>query len=100
MYHNIEYIQVYGTQNLRVADISIMPLHINAHPQSQYFLKQVYNGLTANHPTLATAYVIGEKGTIVFPTKLSSCRVHLLLILPIQSRNFYQDGFGSMNRLA
>ncbi|PPQ79176.1 hypothetical protein CVT25_002799 [Psilocybe cyanescens] len=35
-------LKVYGTKNLRIADISIIPLHINAHPQT-------------------TAYVIGEK---------------------------------------
>jgi choline dehydrogenase-like flavoprotein len=35
-------LKVYGTKNLRVADISILPLHIAAHTQ-------------------ATAYVIGEK---------------------------------------
>jgi len=35
-------LKVYGTTNLRIADISIVPLHIAAHTQ-------------------ATAYVIGEK---------------------------------------
>lgn len=34
---------VYGTKNVRIVDISIIPLHIAAHTQ-------------------ATAYAIGEKG--------------------------------------
>ncbi|KAL0952842.1 hypothetical protein HGRIS_007067 [Hohenbuehelia grisea] len=38
-------LKVYGTSNVRVADLSIVPLHIAAHTQ-------------------ATAYMIGEKGTI------------------------------------
>lgn len=36
---------VYGTNNLRVVDISIMPIHFAAHAQT-------------------TAYVIGEKGKL------------------------------------
>ncbi|KAG5351739.1 hypothetical protein C0989_005073 [Termitomyces sp. Mn162] len=38
-------LKVYGTKNLRIADISIIPLHIAAHTQ-------------------AIAYVIGEKGRL------------------------------------
>ncbi|PPR06211.1 hypothetical protein CVT26_005470 [Gymnopilus dilepis] len=37
-------LKVYGTRNLRIADISVLPLQISAHTQ-------------------ATAYVIGEKGS-------------------------------------
>lgn len=42
---------VYGTKNLRVADLSIIPLHFAGHPQT-------------------TAYVVGEKGKIFFTTLL------------------------------
>lgn len=27
-------LQVYGTTNVRVADLSILPVHVSAHPQS------------------------------------------------------------------
>lgn len=37
---------VYGTKNLRVADLAVIPLHIAAHTQ-------------------ATAYAIGEKGSFL-----------------------------------
>jgi len=30
-------LKVYGTQNLRVGDISMMPLHINAHTQTSAY---------------------------------------------------------------
>ena len=41
--------QVYGTRNLRVGDLSIVPIHIAAHMQ-------------------ATAYAIGERRTYLFGT--------------------------------
>jgi choline dehydrogenase-like flavoprotein len=40
---------VYGTSNLRVVDLSIMPIHFAAHAQT-------------------TAYVIGEKGALFIVT--------------------------------
>lgn len=34
-------LKVYGTENLRVADISVMPVHISSHPQSTaYFIAE------------------------------------------------------------
>lgn len=55
-------LKVYGTTNLRIADLSIVPLHIAAHTQGEY--AHVY---TTQYSLLtlfatATAYVIGEKG--------------------------------------
>ena len=32
--------QVYGTKNLRVVDLSVVPLHMAAHPQGLY-LKRI-----------------------------------------------------------
>ena len=31
-------LKVYGTKNLRVADLSIIPLHINSHTQCKSYL--------------------------------------------------------------
>lgn len=54
-------LQAYGTTNLRIVDVSIVPIHIAAHTQSSsvfiYFFK-----LANSHYLPATAYVIGEKG--------------------------------------
>lgn len=55
-------LKVYGTTNLRIADLSIVPLNIAAHPQGEYtyIIIMIY---TANVDCVAaTAYVIGEKG--------------------------------------
>lgn len=55
--------KVYGTTNLRIADLSVVPVHIATHTQGAYtgFILRV------QLPKLlvaATAYVIGEKGTV------------------------------------
>ncbi|KAH9990440.1 hypothetical protein BJV77DRAFT_1012808 [Russula vinacea] len=44
-------LKVYGTTNVRVMDISIIPLHIAAHPQS-------------------TAYAIGELGADIIRNRV------------------------------
>lgn len=40
-------LKVYGTNNLRVADISILPLHICSHPQCESRAPLIFNTVEA-----------------------------------------------------
>ena len=54
-------LKVYGTKNLRVADLSIVPLHIAAHTQGEKDFLVTLNLLKPSI-IIATAYTIGEQG--------------------------------------
>lgn len=51
-------LRVYGTQNIRVADLSIVPLHIASHTQSEIYPFRA-NASQLTHDS-GTAYGIGE----------------------------------------
>jgi GMC oxidoreductase len=53
---------VYGTKNLRVSDLSVMPLHIASHTQSTFHL-QIIEGILI-YLQAAVAYTVGEKGQL------------------------------------
>ena len=59
-------LQVYGTTNIRVMDISIIPLHISAHTQGEAKILSFFSFLDITLsfvPVItATAYAIGELG--------------------------------------
>lgn len=55
-------LKVYGTSNVRVVDISIIPLHITAHTQSDISILLLEDNPSDLLPCAASAYVIGEKG--------------------------------------
>lgn len=57
---------VYGTKNLRVADLSVIPLHIASHTQCKFWSQMIIFEYRPIYP--ATAYVIGEKGNISVST--------------------------------
>lgn len=40
--YNVDKKQVYGTTNLRVVDVSIVPLHVAAHTQSKHYRDIAY----------------------------------------------------------
>jgi hypothetical protein len=50
---------VYGTTNLRVVDVGIIPIHLATHTHG---LKSIFASLLDANRYPATAYVIAEKG--------------------------------------
>ena len=57
-------LKVYGTSNIRVADTSIIPLHVGAHIQGTKPRVSIANVGKLTSPVFsAFAYVIGERGT-------------------------------------
>ena len=46
-------LKVYGTKNIRVVDLSILPLHISVHPQGECMTRMayVYSLLTVASPS-------------------------------------------------
>ena len=62
------YPQVYGTTNIRVADTSIIPLHIVAHTQGEFpdFARKTC--LAYDRFIEAIAYAIGEQGIVQQPS--------------------------------
>ena len=62
-------LKVYGTTNLRIADLSIYPLHVASHTQSMWSSLTI---LTWRWPTylliVALAYAVGEKGELQLNT--------------------------------
>lgn len=68
--------QVYKTTNIRVADLSIIPLHIGAHTQGLSMLCTFLVHLCNRcDPSLAAAYAIAEQGAHIESIKRS--RVNL-----------------------
>ena len=67
-------LKVYGTKNLRIADLSVVPLHVGAntqctHPRSSASLLNTSLKLITCvlfHPLTATAYGLGEIGECLF----------------------------------
>ena len=58
-------LKVYGTNNIRVADLSVVPLHIGSHPQCEYLT--VFNSVGATDiygHLIAAAYAIAEQGML------------------------------------
>ena len=62
-------LKVYGTTNLRIADLSVYPLHVASHTQSMWSSLTI---LTWRWPTylliVALAYAVGEKGELQLNT--------------------------------
>lgn len=56
-------LKVYGTTNLRVADLSIVPLHFASHSQCERITICCYVQLLMLSISTAVAYAIGEKGS-------------------------------------
>ena len=54
--------QVYGTKNLRIADLSVLPLHVAAHPQGKPGPHGGSDRQVTDFPTLAAVYAIAEQG--------------------------------------
>ena len=54
--------QVYKTTNIRVADLSIVPLHIGSHTQGGSSGHGALNESETHHTFAATAFTLGEIG--------------------------------------
>lgn len=54
---------VYGTTNLRVVDLSTLPLHIAAHPQCEYSMQNEKND-QRTAPFIAYVYSLAERGQL------------------------------------
>ena len=54
------WLKVYGTTNIRIVDMSVVPLHFAGHAQCECSFCYSSSGRWYN--AIATAYVIGEKG--------------------------------------
>lgn len=67
-------LKVYGTTNLRVVDLSIVPLHFAAHSQGK---RCAHIALIAHGfdyvAMLATVYVIAEQGEFTFSASKTAC---------------------------
>jgi hypothetical protein len=67
-YTQLPAIQVYGTRNIRIVDLSIAPLTFSSHSQCSHppvhLLADVDNLITLS--LLGAAYAIAEKGFILF----------------------------------
>jgi hypothetical protein len=72
---------VYGTKNLRVVDLSIVPLQFAAHPQGAYFINS-YMFTIWWRIYLATVYVIAEKGKGLL--RCADCFVLLMIFWLMQ----------------
>lgn len=55
-------LKVYGTKNIRVADLSILPLQISGHPQGRLPGLNVHR---ETNPCSGTVFAIGELGACV-----------------------------------
>ena len=79
--------KVYGTRNVRVGDISIIPLHINAHTQSTFSIISP-SRTTRSHllyMCLASAYAIAEQCKLNLPILM------FFLILTLHSGGPHQE---------
>lgn len=72
-------LKVYGTTNLRIADLSVVPLNIAAHPQGKYIHAAATPDYLLTLIVTATAYVIGEKGMYMLCHQCSKNHAHLIM---------------------
>lgn len=64
-------LRVYGTTNIRVIDLSIIPLHIAAHTQGQHNLPECFQtSLLIN--LIAIVYAIAEQAADILKSEILS----------------------------
>ena len=86
-------LKVYGTANVRVVDLSIVPLHIAAHTQGKQCIHVSLITYGIDVAMLATVYVIAEQGKFAIFVR----RMRGLLTEAVVSCRYHQGELHSLN---